>query len=116
MMQKETENEHPVMSELVKRGVALVLALVICVGLMTHLTIVGEAANYIYNWGKRGELATAPSEYADSFYTGNYTYDILVGCGEIRKGNKQAKISEKDMAELEKILVCGSYVANKVRK
>lgn len=46
----------------------------------------------------------------------NYTYDILVGCGEIRKGNKQAKISEKDMAELEKILVCGSYVANKVRK
>ena len=79
MMQKETEKEHPVMSELVKRGVALVLALVICVGLMPHLTIVGEAANYIYNWGKRGELATAPSEYADSFYTGNYTYDILSG-------------------------------------
>ena len=67
------------MSELVKRGVALVLALVICVGLLPSLTIVGDAANYIYNWGERGKLATAPSEYADSFYTGNYTYDILSG-------------------------------------
>ena len=35
----------------------------------------------------------------------DYTYNILISCGEIRKGNKQAKISDKDMAELERILV-----------
>ena len=35
----------------------------------------------------------------------DYTYNILISCGEIRKGNKQAKISDKDMEELERILV-----------
>ena len=35
----------------------------------------------------------------------NDTYNILISCGEIRKGNKQAKISDKDMDELERILV-----------
>ncbi len=35
----------------------------------------------------------------------NYTYDILISCSEIKKGNKQAKISDKDMDELERILV-----------
>ena len=34
----------------------------------------------------------------------DYTYDVLISCGEIRKGNKQAKISDKDMEELESIL------------
>ena len=35
----------------------------------------------------------------------NDTYNILISCSEIRKGNKQAKISDKDMEELERILV-----------
>ena len=35
----------------------------------------------------------------------DFTYDVLISCCEIRKGNKQAKISDKDMKELEKILV-----------
>ncbi len=35
----------------------------------------------------------------------NYTYDILISCSEIKRGNKQAKISDKDMEELERILV-----------
>ena len=35
----------------------------------------------------------------------DYTYNVLIGCKEIRKGNKQAKISDKDMAELERILI-----------
>ena len=34
----------------------------------------------------------------------DYTYDVLISCSEIRKGNKQAKISDKDMEELERIL------------
>lgn len=38
----------------------------------------------------------------------NYTYDILVSCREIKRGNKQAKISDKDMEELERILVNAS--------
>ena len=35
----------------------------------------------------------------------DYTYNVLIGCKEIRKGNKQAKISDKDMAELENDMV-----------
>lgn len=35
----------------------------------------------------------------------DYTYNVLIGCSEIRKGNKQAKISDKDMDELERILI-----------
>jgi len=35
----------------------------------------------------------------------DYTYGVLISCSEIRKGNKQAKISDKDMEELERILV-----------
>ena len=42
----------------------------------------------------------------------DYTYDILISCSEIRKGNKQAKISDNDMEELERILV---IVADKKR-
>ncbi len=35
----------------------------------------------------------------------NYTYNILISCSEIKRGNKQAKISDKDMEEIERILV-----------
>ncbi len=35
----------------------------------------------------------------------DYTYDVLISCSEIRKGNRQAKISDKDMEELERILI-----------
>ena len=35
----------------------------------------------------------------------DYTYDVLISCCEIRKGNKQAKISDEDMEELKRILV-----------
>ena len=38
----------------------------------------------------------------------DYTYDVLISCSEIRNGNKQAKISDKDMAELERILVAAA--------
>ena len=42
-------------------------------------------------------------EYAITY--DNDTYNILISCSEIRKGNKQAKISDEDMEELERILV-----------
>ena len=35
----------------------------------------------------------------------NDTYNILISCSEIKKGNKQADISDKDIEELERILV-----------
>ena len=38
----------------------------------------------------------------------DYTYDVLISCCEIRKGNKQAKISDKDMEELERIFLNSS--------
>lgn len=38
----------------------------------------------------------------------NDTYNVLISCSEIRKGNKQAKISDKDMEELERILVAAA--------
>ena len=43
------------------------------------------------------------AEYAITY--DDYTYDILISCREIKKGNMQAKISDKDMDKLEKILV-----------
>ena len=38
----------------------------------------------------------------------DYTYDVLTSCSEIRKGNKQVKISDKDMEDLERILANSS--------
>ncbi len=43
----------------------------------------------------------------------DYTYDVLISCSEIRKGNKQAKISDKDMEELERILSSSKNEENK---
>ena len=48
------------------------------------------------------ELCDGIVDYAIAY--DDYTYDVLISCREIRKGNKQAKISDKDMAELERIL------------
>lgn len=36
-----------------------------------------KKGNYIANWGARGEDCTFLSTYAQSFYTGNYTYSVL---------------------------------------
>ncbi|MBQ7036032.1 MAG: hypothetical protein IJN74_00885 [Clostridia bacterium] len=54
-------------------------------------------ANYI------NEPCNGIIDYAITY--DNDTYNILISCSEIRKGNKQAKISDKDMEELERILV-----------
>ena len=36
-----------------------------------------KKGNYVVNWGMRGEDCTFLSTYAQSFYTGSYTYDVL---------------------------------------
>ncbi len=76
------------MKDLMRRGIALVLALLICIGLMPNLTLVNVAAasvdyqygsdNVIKNWGTRGEVATFLSPNAGAFYAeNNTTYELL---------------------------------------
>ncbi len=70
----------------VKRSLALLLALVLCIGLLPATQIVADAADfeyvydstgkYIYNWGTRGETATSLSPNAEAFYTST-SYDAL---------------------------------------
>ena len=76
------------MSNVMKRVLSLLLALVICIGFAPAFGLDANAATssdvnyvydgkYIYNWGTRGEVATFLSPNAEDFYTGNYTYDVL---------------------------------------
>ena len=86
------------MKNLAKRSLALVLALVLCIGILPGLSIPASAAanvvnveyvtgtasyggdtfyDVIYNWGERGQTATYLSQNASAFYTGDYTYDEL---------------------------------------
>lgn len=63
--------------------------------------------DFINNLLKNSKYINEPcdgiADYAITY--DNYTYDILISCREIKRGNKQAKISDKDMEELERILV-----------
>ncbi|MBQ3216054.1 MAG: endonuclease, partial [Oscillospiraceae bacterium] len=69
-----------------KRGLSLLLALVMCVSLLSGLVFTGTAAtvtyktgnadgfsNVILNWGSRGTLATFLSPNAIDFYQDNHT-------------------------------------------
>ena len=68
-----------------KRGLALLIVLVMCVSFLPALQLSTSAAEvsyvydgkYIYNWGTRGVTATFLSPNAEAFYTGNNTYDVL---------------------------------------
>lgn len=66
-----------------------------------------EDVDFITNLLKHSKYIGEPCDgiidYAITY--NEYTYDILISCSEIRKGNKQAKISDKDIEELERILV-----------
>ena len=66
-----------------------------------------EDVDFITNLLKHSKYIGEPCDgiidYAITY--DDYTYDVLISCSEIRKGNKQAKISDKDMEELERILV-----------
>ena len=61
-----------------KRGLSLMLVLVMVISLLSGLTIHAEAASYTYNWGARGVTATYLSEDAKDFYAANgVTYETL---------------------------------------
>ena len=63
------------MSNLLKRGISLLLVLVFCISLLPAISFNAQAevsyvydGKYIYNWGKRGEDATFLSPNAEAFY------------------------------------------------
>ena len=75
------------MKQTLKRGMAMLVALILCIGLLSAIPMTTDAAEfeyvydstgkYIYNWGTRGETATSLSPNAEAFYTDGYTYDEL---------------------------------------
>ncbi|MBQ6431495.1 MAG: endonuclease, partial [Oscillospiraceae bacterium] len=79
------------MKHAAKRSFSLLLALAMIVSLFAGVTISASAAqptsasevvyvtsgNYIYNWGKRDTVATFLTTYAQSYYTGSYSYATL---------------------------------------
>ncbi len=54
-----------------KKSLAVILSLVMCVSMLFGLSFSAQAATYIYNWGTRGTLATELSDNAIAFYTEN---------------------------------------------
>ena len=65
------------MTKIMKRSMALLVALFLCLSLLPGNLITVDSATYIYNWGSRGTTATFLSQEAQAFYTGNNTYDTL---------------------------------------
>lgn len=75
------------MKRIANRGLALLMAVLMCIGL---LAVPGNhnhahaadfeyktSGSYIYNWGTREVVADELSPNAQAFYTGDYTYDKL---------------------------------------
>ena len=61
-----------------KRGLSMMLVLVMLISLLSGLTIHVEAATYVYNQGQRGVTATSLTASATNFYKKNNTsYDTL---------------------------------------
>ncbi len=66
------------MNQIMKRGFAVIMVLVMIVGFLPSITIPAEAASYVYNWGSRGTVATDLSSYAENWYKKyNVTYAEL---------------------------------------
>ena len=61
------------MSNFMKRSLALLLVLIVCVSSLPAIGVTASAASYVYNWGERGEVATSLSESALDFYRENDT-------------------------------------------
>ena len=61
------------MSNFMKRSIALLLVLIVCVSSLPAVGFTASAASYVYNWGERGEVATSLSDSAVDFYLDNNT-------------------------------------------
>ncbi len=58
-------------------SLCLVLSILFTAVISTGIVSVGASSGTVSNWGTRGEDATSLSKYAQSYYTGSYTYDKL---------------------------------------
>ncbi len=74
------------MKNATKRSIVLIMAFMLCVGMLSMLAQPAQAAtvdyvysgNYVYNWGTRGTTATFLSPMAEDFYEDNNTsYETL---------------------------------------
>lgn len=64
------------MKNVMKRGAALLIALLLCIGFVPTFQLHANAETttaYVYNWGERGELATELSSMAEAFYASQST-------------------------------------------
>lgn len=66
------------MENLKRRGLSLLLALVMIVSLFAGIQLPqASAATYVYNWGQRGELATELSDSAETWWSTKPAYTSL---------------------------------------
>ena len=67
------------MKQVMKRSLAMVMVLVLCLGIVSGITVKADAAsNWLYNQGTRGTVASELSSYAEKFYSENDTsYEYL---------------------------------------
>ena len=65
------------MKSLVNRSVALIMSLILCISLLSGLTVNAKTGSLTTNIGTRHEVCTALSPQAEAYYTGEYTYDML---------------------------------------
>ena len=66
------------MENLKRRGLSLLLALVMIVSLFAGIQLPqASAATYVYNWGQRGELATELSDAAETWWSTKPAYTSL---------------------------------------
>ena len=67
------------MKQVMKRSLAMVMVLVLCLGIVSGITVKADAAsNWLYNQGTRGVVANGLSSYAEAFYAENDTpYEYL---------------------------------------
>ena len=68
-----TKREGIIIKTLLKRSLAMLLVLLISISVIPAFSFDAHAANYIYNWGTRGTVATELSDYAEDFYESNGT-------------------------------------------
>ena len=67
------------MKQVMKRSLAMVMVLVLCLGVLSGVTVsVDAAGSWLYNWGTREMIAGELSSYAEAFYAKNDTsYEYL---------------------------------------
>ena len=62
------------MKTIFKRSLSVIITLCI---VLSVVILPSSAASYVANWGQRGTLCTSLTSYANSYYTGSYTYANL---------------------------------------